>query len=40
LKSRQWLKLTRVEGLAGLAKIYPDVCEGRIAADEGLIVEL
>ena len=40
LKSRDWLKLTRLEGLHGLADVYQQVCEGRIAADQGLIVEL
>lgn len=39
-KSRDWLKLTRIDGLSGLAAVYPDVCEGRVAADEGLIVVL
>ena len=39
-KSRQWLKLRSVDGLAALAELYPDVCEGRLPADEGLIVTL
>jgi hypothetical protein len=39
-KSRAWLRLSRIEGLQGLANIYDDVCEGRIAADQGLIIEL
>ncbi len=40
LKSRDWLKLKRLDGLHGLADIYEQICEGRIAADQGLIVEL
>ena len=40
LKSRGWLKLKKINGLNGLADIYKDVCEGRLAADQGLIVEL
>ncbi len=40
LKSRGWLKLTIIDGLEGLAAVYEDICEGRVAADRGLIVEL
>lgn len=40
LKSRDWLKIKTVDGLRGLADIYPDVCNGRLAADQGLIVQL
>ena len=40
LKSRQWLKFRQVDGLEGLAGVYPDVCEGRLPPDEGLIIEL
>lgn len=40
LKSRGWLKLATIDGLRGLAEIYGDVCRGRLAADQGLIVEL
>ncbi|GAA3955185.1 DUF2855 family protein [Allohahella marinimesophila] len=39
-KSSQWLKLSTVAGLSGLADVYPKVCEGMIAPDEGLIVVL
>ena len=39
-KSRDWLRLRRLAGLTELADIYSDVCAGRIAADEALIVEL
>ncbi|MAA65915.1 MAG: hypothetical protein CL581_14210 [Alteromonadaceae bacterium] len=40
LKCRSWLRLKDVEGLDGLAGVYPDVCEGRVAPDEGIIVKL
>lgn len=40
MKSRTWLRLRKIDGLQGLADVYEDVCEGRIAADEGLIIEL
>jgi hypothetical protein len=40
LKSRGWLKLNKIDGLQGLADIYEDVCEGRLDADQGLIIEL
>lgn len=39
-KSRDWLRLRRLAGLEELADIYSDVCAGRIAANEALIVEL
>lgn len=39
-KSRRWLKLRRIEGLEGLADIYPEVCEGKRPPDEGVIVRL
>lgn len=38
--SSQWLKTKTLNGLSGLAEIYPEVCQGRIAADEGVIVRL
>ena len=38
--SREWLKIKTVKGLTGLADIYSDVCQGRIAADQGVIVSL
>lgn len=38
--SRNWLKIKTVEGLSELAEIYPDICEGKLAADEGVIVAL
>jgi len=39
-KTRDWLKLQRVAGLEGLETVYDDVCEGRVAPDAGIIVEL
>ena len=39
-KSQSWLKLRKIDGLAGLADVYGDVCAGRIPADQGLIIEL
>jgi len=40
LKSRDWLEMRKIDGLTGLAGIYSDLCDGKIAANEGLIVEL
>ncbi|MGI9238451.1 MAG: DUF2855 family protein [Woeseiaceae bacterium] len=40
LKSRSWLQLKKLDGLQGLADNYLDVCNGRLAADQGLIVRL
>ena len=39
-KTKEWLTFKKVEGLAEMAAIHPDVCEGKIPANEGLIVEL
>jgi len=39
-KSREWLKMTDVEGLQGMAEIYPDVCEGKIAPEAGLTIRM
>jgi hypothetical protein len=33
-------QLRAIDGLQGLAEVYEDVCEGRIAANQGLIIEL
>lgn len=38
--SRNWLKIRTVKGLSGLTEIYPDICQGKLAADEGVIVAL
>ena len=38
--SQRWLKIVRLSGLDGLSEVYPDACEGRIAPNKGLIVEM
>lgn len=38
--SLSWLQINRLQGLEGLAAVYRDVCDGTVAADEGLIVEM
>jgi hypothetical protein len=37
-KSRDWLKITELQGVSGLASVYQDVCDGKVAANQGLIV--
>jgi hypothetical protein len=39
-KSRSWLKLKTLPGLSGLEGVYPDVCAGKIAPDEGIIIQM
>lgn len=39
-KTSQWLTFRKIDGLAGMADIHQAVCEGRIAPNEGLIVEM
>lgn len=39
-KSRAWLKVLPLDGLDGLSAKFPDVCEGRVKADEGVIVTM
>jgi len=39
-RSRDWLRVTSIDGLKGLKAIFSDVANGEIAADEGLIVAL
>jgi hypothetical protein len=39
-KSREWLKMTDIDGLKGMAAIYPDVCEGRVAPEAGLTIRM
>lgn len=39
-KTQEWLSFKKVDGLAEMAKIHQAVCEGKIPANEGLIVEL
>ena len=40
LQSRDWLKVTPIDGLDDFAAIYPGVYAGRIPADEGLVIKL
>lgn len=40
LKCSSWLELNRARGLQGLGDVYLDVCNGRLDANQGLIVEL
>ncbi len=37
-KSRAWLQVKELDGVQGLADVYADVCDGKIAADQGLVV--
>ncbi|RBP52796.1 DUF2855 family protein [Arenicella xantha] len=37
-KSREWLKVKELDGVAGLAEVYADIANGKIPADEGLVV--
>ena len=39
-KTKEWLTFKKVDGLVEMAKIHQAVCEGKIPANEGLIVEL
>lgn len=39
-KTKKWLTFREVAGLEELAKLHPQVCEGKIPANEGLIVVL
>ena len=39
-KSREWLKMTDIHGLRGMADIYPDVCAGKIAPEAGLTIRM
>ena len=38
--SGRWLQFTDVDGLGGLANVYPDVLSGRLPAEQGLIVRM
>ncbi len=39
-KATSWLRFKDVDGVAGLASIYDDVCNGRAAPAEGIIIHL
>lgn len=37
---QNWIDVKTIAGLSGLQQIYPDVCAGKIAANEALVVQL
>jgi len=37
-RSQEWLKMTDIDGLNGLSNYYPQVCDGSLAANIGLVV--
>lgn len=37
-KTKSWLQIKELDGINGLSDIYKEVCDGKIAADEGLVV--
>ena len=37
-KSSEWLKVKELNGIEGLSALYKDICEGKVPADQGLIV--
>jgi len=39
-KTQEWLTYKKIDGLAEMAKIHQAVCEGKIPANEGLIVKV
>ncbi len=39
-ESINWLQVTQLPGLKGLANAYQDICEGNIHANQGLIIKL
>jgi hypothetical protein len=40
LKSREWLKVEKNAGIEGLAEIYSDVLEGKVAPEKGIVIAL
>jgi len=40
VKTKSWLSFKTINGLEELASLHPAVCDGKIPANEGLIVEL
>ncbi len=40
MASHTWLKVKKIDGVDGLAEIYQDVCDGKIPANEGIIVKV
>lgn len=39
-ESRAWLKMTEIDGLEQLKGIFPDICEGKIPPEAGLIIKI
>lgn len=37
-KTSTWLTIKELDGVEGLSEVYKDICDGKIAADEGLVV--
>ena len=37
-KTTPWLKIKELDGLNGLSKVYPEVCDGKIGPDEALVI--
>ena len=37
---QEWLNFNSIDGLGGLEEIYDDVCNGKVPANQGLIVEM
>lgn len=40
IKTRKWLDFRQIDGIEGMSKIHPAMCEGKISPNEGLIVVL
>jgi hypothetical protein len=38
--SRNWLKMTDIDGITGMQSIFDDLCHGKLPAEKGLIVKL
>lgn len=39
-RAAQWLNIRHLDGLAGLAGVYEDVCDGNMPPEDGLIVKM
>ncbi len=37
---QRWLKVRELDGVEALAEIYPDICHGRMPAEEGVVVQM
>ncbi len=38
VKTGAWLKVKEMNGIEGLSEVYQDICEGKIPAEEGIVV--